>query len=187
MATHLYSTLWVFLPRESHGERSLLGYSPWGCKESDMTYWLNHHHHIIDIFSTFIKFLQFSCPFPLSADGSTSSFTENIEAPRRALPHIPTTNPVNHLVPHPLPYYPTTRKGLFPLLPAADSSVWHWVLLLSSLVPSRICVLQFPLLTFASSIFSSSLDYPHLHANLTSSITTTITPSYYPVPHNKHS
>ena len=152
-----------------------------------MTYWLNHHHHIIDIFSTFIKFLQFSCPFPLSADGSTSSFTENIEAPRRALPHIPTTNPVNHLVPHPLPYYPTTRKGLFPLLPAADSSVWHWVLLLSSLVPSRICVLQFPLLTFASSIFSSSLDYPHLHANLTSSITTTITPSYYPVPHNKHS
>ena len=27
----------VFLPGESHGERSLAGYSPWGCKESDMT------------------------------------------------------------------------------------------------------------------------------------------------------
>ena len=27
----------VFLPRESHGQRSLVGYSPWGCKESDMT------------------------------------------------------------------------------------------------------------------------------------------------------
>ena len=27
----------VFLPGESHGQRSLLGYSPWGCKESDMT------------------------------------------------------------------------------------------------------------------------------------------------------
>ena len=25
----------VFLPRESHGQRSLAGYSPWGCKESD--------------------------------------------------------------------------------------------------------------------------------------------------------
>ena len=32
MATH--STI---LPRESHGQRSLAGYSPWGCKESDTT------------------------------------------------------------------------------------------------------------------------------------------------------
>ena len=27
----------VFLPRESHGQRSLVGYSPWGGKESDIT------------------------------------------------------------------------------------------------------------------------------------------------------
>ena len=27
----------VFLPEESHGQRSLVGYSPWGHKESDMT------------------------------------------------------------------------------------------------------------------------------------------------------
>ena len=27
----------VFLSGESHGQRSLVGYSPWGCKESDMT------------------------------------------------------------------------------------------------------------------------------------------------------
>ena len=27
----------VFLPGESHGQRSLVGYSPWGLKESDMT------------------------------------------------------------------------------------------------------------------------------------------------------
>ena len=25
----------VLLPRKSHGQRSLVGYSPWGCKESD--------------------------------------------------------------------------------------------------------------------------------------------------------
>ena len=31
MATHLVS-----LPGESHGQRSLAGYSPWDCKESDM-------------------------------------------------------------------------------------------------------------------------------------------------------
>ena len=27
----------VFLPGESHGQRSLAGYSPYGCKELDMT------------------------------------------------------------------------------------------------------------------------------------------------------
>ena len=27
----------VFLPVKSHGHRSLVGYSPWGCKESDTT------------------------------------------------------------------------------------------------------------------------------------------------------
>ena len=27
----------VFLPGESHGQRSLVGYIPWGCKELDTT------------------------------------------------------------------------------------------------------------------------------------------------------
>ena len=27
----------VFLPEESHGQRSLVGYSPWGHKKPDMT------------------------------------------------------------------------------------------------------------------------------------------------------
>ena len=27
----------VFLPGKSHGRRSLIGYRPWGCKESDTT------------------------------------------------------------------------------------------------------------------------------------------------------
>ena len=27
----------VNLPEEFHGQRSLVGYSPWGCKESDTT------------------------------------------------------------------------------------------------------------------------------------------------------
>ena len=35
----------VFLPGQSHGQRSLVGYSPWGRKETDMTEGLNHHHH----------------------------------------------------------------------------------------------------------------------------------------------
>ena len=51
----------VLLPRKSHGQRSLVGYSPWGCRESDMTEQLNfsnffakilfrfsHYNHEID-------------------------------------------------------------------------------------------------------------------------------------------
>ena len=32
----------VFVPEEFLGQRSLVGYSPWGCKESDMT----EHTHL---------------------------------------------------------------------------------------------------------------------------------------------
>ena len=34
-----------FLPGELHGQRSLVCYSPWGSKESDMTEWLHSHFH----------------------------------------------------------------------------------------------------------------------------------------------
>ena len=37
MATHS-----SILSREFHGQMSLVGYSPWGCKESDTTEWLTH-------------------------------------------------------------------------------------------------------------------------------------------------
>ena len=33
----------VLLPRKSHGWRSLVGYSPWGCQESDTTERLHFH------------------------------------------------------------------------------------------------------------------------------------------------
>ena len=29
------------MPGESHGQRNLVGYSPWGCKESEVTEWLS--------------------------------------------------------------------------------------------------------------------------------------------------
>ena len=31
----------VLLPGKFHAQRSLVGYSPWGCKKSDMTEWLH--------------------------------------------------------------------------------------------------------------------------------------------------
>ena len=42
-----YLLLWqptpVFLPGKSHRQRSLIGYSPWGCKESDTTEQIHFH------------------------------------------------------------------------------------------------------------------------------------------------
>ena len=34
----------VLLPGKFHEQRSLTGYSPWGCKELDITEWLTHAH-----------------------------------------------------------------------------------------------------------------------------------------------
>ena len=36
----------VLLPRKFHGWRSLVGYSPWGHKQSDTTEWLHFHYSI---------------------------------------------------------------------------------------------------------------------------------------------
>ena len=51
MYVYIYVCVWqptpVFLPGESHGQRSLVGYSPWGCKESGMTERLTHTHKAI--------------------------------------------------------------------------------------------------------------------------------------------
>ena len=49
-----------FLPGKSHGQRSLAGYSPWGCKELDTTE--HQHHHIymlyMCIYDNLIKIKQ---------------------------------------------------------------------------------------------------------------------------------
>ena len=39
--------LQIFLPGEFHGQRSLVGCSPWGCKESHMTECVHTHTHTI--------------------------------------------------------------------------------------------------------------------------------------------
>ena len=38
----------VVLPRKSHGQRSLVGYRPWGLKELDMTEQLSLTHSLQD-------------------------------------------------------------------------------------------------------------------------------------------
>ena len=46
----------VFLPEKSHGQRSLVGYSPWGHKDSDMT---EHTHTCSSISHKFEVFFFF--------------------------------------------------------------------------------------------------------------------------------
>ena len=41
----------VLLPGESRGQWSLMGYSLWGCKESDVTQWLSTSRSIIGLFN----------------------------------------------------------------------------------------------------------------------------------------
>ena len=48
----------VFLPGKSHGQRSLAGYRPWGCRESDTTEVTQHTHTL---------------PYSLHADSSPES------------------------------------------------------------------------------------------------------------------
>ena len=42
------ATIPVFQPGESHGQKRLEGYSPWGCEESDMAEVTEHNcsHHL---------------------------------------------------------------------------------------------------------------------------------------------
>ena len=47
----------VFLPGKSHGQRSLACYSPWGCKELDMTEQLTKHTHSWIISKNYLSFL----------------------------------------------------------------------------------------------------------------------------------
>ena len=62
---HLQRRQWqptpVLLPRKSHGQRSLVGCSPWGCTESDMTEWLHFHFSLSCIGEGNGNPLQCSC------------------------------------------------------------------------------------------------------------------------------
>ena len=51
----------VLLPRKSHGWRSLVGGSPWGREESDVTEWLHFHFSLSCIGEGNGNPLQYSC------------------------------------------------------------------------------------------------------------------------------
>ena len=72
----------VFLPGESHGQRSLTGYSPWGCKELGATeqLTLSFTLHILDSFAPdpeetlfFSSWILLCSRFPCPATSETSN------------------------------------------------------------------------------------------------------------------
>ena len=54
------------MPREFHGLRSLVGYSPWGLKESDMTELLSVSTAYVDGMTSLIQFIQLLLPLDSS-------------------------------------------------------------------------------------------------------------------------
>ena len=51
----------VFLPGESHGQKSLAGYSPWGCKQLDTIELHFHFHSILPVSpsKSWIRYIAF--------------------------------------------------------------------------------------------------------------------------------
>ena len=65
--TRAWQSIAVFLPRESHGHRSLQSYSPWGSKELDMTI---NSMHALNV-SAKRDLNQLLTPFPHFTDEKT--------------------------------------------------------------------------------------------------------------------
>ena len=56
-----------FLPEESYGQRSLVDYSPWGCKKSDMTEATWHAQHTCRATTVFLLYMPSSLQFLLDS------------------------------------------------------------------------------------------------------------------------
>ena len=52
----------VFLPGKSHGQRSLVGYNPWDCKELDTTEQLTLSHKWSIIFKNYESLYRYDLP-----------------------------------------------------------------------------------------------------------------------------
>ena len=53
----------VFLPGKFHGQKALVGYTPWGHNELDMTEWLSTHTHTHTHTHTFVFTSELKCNY----------------------------------------------------------------------------------------------------------------------------
>ena len=103
----------IFLPGKFHGQRSLVGYSPWGCKELDTTERLSTHTNwpicskfiwrncklYCKTFSKSVSSATQSCPTlcePMNPCQVSLSFTNSQSAPKPM--SIESVMPSNHLI-----------------------------------------------------------------------------------------
>ena len=71
----------VFLPRESHGQRSLVGYSPWGHKESEMTKQLNDNNKCLRLLNVQVLCLSLESVVILSMGFSWQEYWNGFPFP----------------------------------------------------------------------------------------------------------
>ena len=82
----------VFLPGESHGQRSLAGYSPWGCRESNMTEATQHAHmHANSSLKGNIE-IPVLCAFNVSYDSVKSPKARNRTSEQRPQKNLVSKN-----------------------------------------------------------------------------------------------
>ena len=83
----------VFLPGESHGQRSLVGYSPWSLKESDMTDWLRTN--TISLVQSLSRVRIFATPWITACQASLSIINSRSSV---RLTSIESVMPSSHLI-----------------------------------------------------------------------------------------
>ena len=116
----------VLLPREFHGQRSLVGCSPWGRKESDTTEWLTF------LYESRVRYLlnQGSTEPHLFFIGVLVSETTNKAATRKSGRSSFYSFSPYSLTPYCFSHYfsPYTLVTiLFPILPRATTSMHRWL------------------------------------------------------------
>ena len=88
----------VLLPRKSHGRRSLVGCSPWGCEESDTTERLNFHFSLSCIGEGNGNPLQCSCLENPRDGGAWWAAVYGVAESRTRLKQLSSSNSSRHLL-----------------------------------------------------------------------------------------
>ena len=126
----------IFLPGKFHGQRSLVGYSPWGCKELDMTERLSTHTN----WPICSKFIWRNCKlycktFSKSVSSATQSCPTLCEPMNHSIPGLPvfhqlqeSTHTHVHWVGDAIqPSHPLSSPSLPAPNPSQHQGLFHWV------------------------------------------------------------
>ena len=139
----------VFLSGESHGQRSLLGYSPWGLRELDMTEVTEHirtqfnthcwecNMHLKSAYLLNLPVMPFSS---VQFSHSVVSGSSRPHEPQHARPPCPSLTPGVHPNPSPLSQWchPTISSSVTPFPSCPKFFPASWSFPMSQLFPSDV-------------------------------------------------